>query len=213
MLRQAQQEGNSNSGTSVDFLKQLKGKHPGPLLVIWDNALAHRGEAMREYLRTPGLELRLVNLPGYSPDLNADEAIWGWAREEATGNLCLGTKAAVQERVGRFLDGLVSRRDEVRRRCRTILQSRAEALPPQLPAEFPASVKCTHIPPWLWFRIPEGSHRIDTVSSQPYLQGYSPSHLSSDRRTTWGHSFPDLSARGQDVNGVEKLGHCGGVTV
>ena len=129
MLRQAQQEGNSNSGTSVDFLKQLKGKHPGPLLVIWDNALAHRGEAMREYLRTPGLELRLVNLPGYSPDLNADEAIWGWAREEATGNLCLGTKAAVQERVGRFLDGLVSRRDEVRRRCRTILQSRAEALP------------------------------------------------------------------------------------
>ena len=43
-----------------------------------------------------GGPLRLVNLPGYSPDFNADEAIWGWAREEATGNLCLGTKAAVQ---------------------------------------------------------------------------------------------------------------------
>ena len=83
---------------------------------------------MREYLRTPELGLRLVNLPGYSPDFNADEAIWGWAREEATGNLCLGTKAAVQERVGRFLGGLVSRKDEVRRRCRTVLQSRAEAL-------------------------------------------------------------------------------------
>ena len=39
-------------------------------------------------------------LPGYSPDFNADEAVWGWAREEATGNLCLGTKALVQERVG-----------------------------------------------------------------------------------------------------------------
>ncbi len=51
---------------------------------------------MREYLRTPELELRLVNLPGYSPDCNADEAIWGWAREEATGNLCLGSRAAVQ---------------------------------------------------------------------------------------------------------------------
>ena len=34
---------------------------------------------MREYLRTPGLGIRLVNLPGYSPDFNADEAIWGWA--------------------------------------------------------------------------------------------------------------------------------------
>ena len=67
-------EGNSNSGTSVAFLTQLKEKHPGPLRVSWDNAPAHRGEAVREYLRTPELELRLVNLPGYSPDFNADEA-------------------------------------------------------------------------------------------------------------------------------------------
>jgi hypothetical protein len=52
-------EGNSNAATSVAFLKQLKEKHPGPLKVIWDNAPAHRGEALREYLRTPGLELQL----------------------------------------------------------------------------------------------------------------------------------------------------------
>ena len=122
-------EGNSNSGTSVAFLTQLRGKYPGPLRVIWDNAPAHSGEAVREYLRTPGLELRLVNLPGYSPDFNADEAVWGWAREEVTGNLCLGSRAAVQERVGKFLAGLSSRKDEVRRRCWTVLQSRAETLP------------------------------------------------------------------------------------
>ena len=96
--------------------------------MTWDNAPAHRGEAMREYPRTPELNLRLVNLPGYSPDFNADEAIWGWAREEATGNLCLGSKEAVQETVGRFLTGLTHRKEEVRPRCRTILQSRAEAI-------------------------------------------------------------------------------------
>ena len=100
-------EGNSNSGTSAAFLDRLRQRHSGPLDVIWDNAPAHRGEAVREYLRAPGLELRLVNLPGYSPDFNADEAIWaGVVREEATGNLCLGTKALVQERVGNFLHGL-----------------------------------------------------------------------------------------------------------
>ena len=71
---------------------------------------------------------RLVNLPGYSPDFNADEATWGWAREEATGNLCLGTEAKVQEKVSNFLAGLDGRKDEARRRCRTILQSRADAL-------------------------------------------------------------------------------------
>ena len=69
-----------------------------------------------------------MNLPGYSPDFNADEAIWGWARQEATGNLCLGSKAAVQERVGKFLPSLTTRKDEVRRRRRAVLQSRAEAL-------------------------------------------------------------------------------------
>ena len=130
-------EGNSNSGTSVAFLEQLRGRHSGRLNVTWDNAPAHRGEALREYLRTPELDLRLVNPmsstgqapPGYSPDFNADEAIWGWAREEATGNLCLGTREAVQERVGNFpLAGLANRQDEVRRRCQTVLQSRAEAL-------------------------------------------------------------------------------------
>ena len=121
-------DGNSNPGAPVDFLKQLKEKHPGPLKVIWDNAPAHRGEAMREYLRTPDLKLQLVNLPGYSPDFNADEAIWGWAREEATGNLCLGSRETAQERAGQFLAGLTHRREEVRRRCRTILQSRAEAI-------------------------------------------------------------------------------------
>ena len=121
-------DGNSNAGTSASFLRQLRERRHGPLNVIWDNAPAHRGEAVREYLRTPGLGLKLVNLPGYSPDFNADEAIWGWVREEATGNLCLGTKAAVQERVGDFLAGLARRKEEVRRRCRTVLQSKAEGL-------------------------------------------------------------------------------------
>ena len=35
-------------GTATEFLAQLR------LNVIWDNAPAHRGEAVREYLRTPG---------------------------------------------------------------------------------------------------------------------------------------------------------------
>ena len=52
----------------------------------------------------------LVNLPGYGPDLNPDEAIWGWAREEAIGNLCLGTREAVQERDNSFFTGLANRK-------------------------------------------------------------------------------------------------------
>ena len=117
-------EGNSSSETSAAFLEQLRGR----LNVIWDNSSPHRGQAVREYLRRPGLNLRLMDLPGYSPDFNADEAIWGWAREEVTGDLYLGSKAAVQQRVGSFLTSLAVRKDELRRRCRTVLQSTVEEL-------------------------------------------------------------------------------------
>ena len=104
-------EGNSNSAT---FLQQLRAQHLEPLIVIWDDSPAHRSDAIRAYLTTPGLNLRLVNpvssagqaLPSYSPDFAlrslTNRAIWGWARRAVTGNLCLSTKAAVREKLVGF---------------------------------------------------------------------------------------------------------------
>ena len=120
--------GNSTAETSVAFLKQLRARYSGPLIVIWDNGPAHRGAAMRAYLSTPDLALRLVALPAYSPDFNADEAIWDWAREEVTANTCFGTAARVREKLDAFFAGLAKRAAEVRQRCRTVLQARADAL-------------------------------------------------------------------------------------
>ena len=130
--------GNSNSATSADFLRQLRARHTEPLTVIWDNSPAHRGDALRAYLTTPGMNLCLVNLSSYSPDFNADEAVWGWVRQEVTANLCLGTRAAVQEKVGDFFANLASRRDEVKRRCRTVLQARVAELSGSAHADFTA---------------------------------------------------------------------------
>jgi hypothetical protein len=83
---------------------------------------------LRAYLRTPALRLRLVRLPAYSPDVNADEHVWAWVREEVTANTCFGTAAHVRAAVDPFFAGLAARKDEVQRRCRTELQSRADAL-------------------------------------------------------------------------------------
>ena len=120
-------EGNSSAETSVAFLQQLRAHHPEPLIVIWDNGPAHSGDPLRTYLTTPGLRLRLVRLPSYSPDFNADEAIWGWVRADVTANTCFGTEAKVREAVGAFFQGLADRTDEVQRRCRTVLQTHADA--------------------------------------------------------------------------------------
>lgn len=121
-------EGNCTAETSAAFLRQLRANHPQPLIVVWDNGPAHHGDAIRDLLATPDLRLRLVALPAYSPDFNGDEAIWDWAREEVTANTCLGTKAKVQEKMEQFFQGLASRTDEVKRRCRTDLQAQADAL-------------------------------------------------------------------------------------
>ena len=100
--------GDMNAETSVTFLKQLREKHPGPLIVIWDNGPAHHGPEIRAYLITPDLNLRLVALPAYSPDFNADEAVWHWA-QEVTANICFGTAAKVREKVDSFFAGYADR--------------------------------------------------------------------------------------------------------
>jgi transposase len=121
-------EGNSCADTSVAFLRHLRARHREPLIVIWDNAPAHGGDPIRTYLSAPDLRLRLVRLPAYSPDFNADEHIWGWIREEVTANTCFQTAAAVRTHVDPFLAGLATRAEEVKRRCRTVLQAKADAL-------------------------------------------------------------------------------------
>ena len=88
MLRQAQQEDNSNSETSFAFLEQLRRRRGNRLNVIWDNAPAPLRQAQegREVQGVPA-DLRSEPeaseppsprgqaLPGYSPDFNADEAL------------------------------------------------------------------------------------------------------------------------------------------
>ena len=121
-------DGYSSTEASVVFLQQLRANSRAPLVVFWDNSPAHAGDALRAYLTTPDLGIHLVRLPTYSPDYNADEAIWDWARKDATANTCLGTKAAVRERVDAFFASLQERKEEVKRRCRSLLQAEATAL-------------------------------------------------------------------------------------
>ena len=95
-------EDNSNAATSAAFPWQRRARFDEPLTVIWDNYPAHRGDVLRAHLVTPELRLRPVNLPRYRPDFNADEAVWGWVRQQVTANLCLGTRPAVQDKVADF---------------------------------------------------------------------------------------------------------------
>ena len=121
----AQVDGTTTAETSVAFLRGLRADFAGDLIVIWDNGPAHHGDAMRTYLQTPDLHLRLIALPAYSPDYNPAEAIWQWIRAEVTANTCFGTAASVAAAVTQFLAGLGDRTEEGKQRCRSELQTAA----------------------------------------------------------------------------------------
>ena len=89
-----------------------------------------------------------MNLLCYSLDCNANEAVWGWAGEEVTGNLFLGDQdPGAGDRQQTASVGQASRRDKVKRRCRTVLQWMAETLLRNLRLDT-KDLKM-HIPPWL----------------------------------------------------------------
>jgi transposase len=65
----------------VRFLKHLERQFGGKLLIVWDRANIHRGEAVREFLAAGhAARLELLSLPGYAPDLNPDEGVWNWTK-------------------------------------------------------------------------------------------------------------------------------------
>ena len=59
------------------------------LIVLWDGAPYHRAKAVRE--AASALGIRLVPLPGYSPDLMPVEAFWRWLRKSLPPDLIRGT--------------------------------------------------------------------------------------------------------------------------
>ena len=83
------QEEAFNGITIVHFLKHLLRHIAGKLLIIWDGLPAHRGQAVKEFLRQGAAQrIHLEQLPGYAPDLNPDEGIWRYLKYVEMKNLC-----------------------------------------------------------------------------------------------------------------------------
>ena len=73
----------------IAFLQHLLQQMPGKLLLIWDGASIHKSKVLKAWLATlePDL-LKLVALPAYAPQLNADEGIWHYLKGVELKNVC-----------------------------------------------------------------------------------------------------------------------------
>ncbi len=84
-----------NTAQMAAFLSQVSQAHPQEFLVmVVDGASSHRAKE----LIVPE-NVRLISLPGYSPELNPQEHIWDEVREKTFPNLVLDRMAEVVERL------------------------------------------------------------------------------------------------------------------
>lgn len=82
-------EGSFKGPDVVHFLQGLLEEIPGKVMVIWDGAPIHRGNAVKEFLAQGAAErLHLELLPAYAPELNPDEGIWRYLKRVELRNVC-----------------------------------------------------------------------------------------------------------------------------
>jgi hypothetical protein len=73
----------------VAFLRQLLRQVRGKLLVIWDGAPIHHCQPVKDFLAAGAAKrLHLERLPGYAPELNADEGVWNLLKRKELKNRC-----------------------------------------------------------------------------------------------------------------------------
>jgi transposase len=82
----------------VAFLAELH-RRLGPVTVVWDrNQIHSRAKVVKAWLaKHPGVVVE--DFPGYVPDLNPDEGVWGWAKYGRLANLAATDKSELWDRV------------------------------------------------------------------------------------------------------------------
>lgn len=84
----------------VRFLKNLRHKSGKRLLIIWDGARIHTGQAVKSYLKAGAARYyHLERLPGYASELNPDEGVWNYLKRVELGNVCCANLKELADKV------------------------------------------------------------------------------------------------------------------
>jgi len=91
---------NSRKEAVAEFLHQIRKSNPkGKILIILDNSKSHHAQLTIETARK--LNINLVFLPSYSPDLNPIEFIWKTVKRELS-SLFIETKVQIRKLIQKY---------------------------------------------------------------------------------------------------------------
>jgi len=92
-----------NDETLIEFLSELNDFEQRRVVLIWDGLPSHRSGRMRAWVASQRHWLSVEPLPGYAPELNPIEQVWGNLKSTELANLCSDT---INEVAGVAEDGL-----------------------------------------------------------------------------------------------------------
>lgn len=101
------------------YLEGLLARYPAPkkLIVVLDNARAHRSKELKPFLKANKERLELVFLPPCSPDLNPMEWFWKFLRKMVTHNTFFPTIKDFQRALIKFIVKHKTSSPEIKTRC------------------------------------------------------------------------------------------------
>ena len=88
----------------IGFMKRLVKEAAGrKVFLVVDGHPAHRGAAVRDWVKGHSREVRLFFLPSYSPELNPDECVNNDVKANAAGTQAPKNREPVIRKVRRYL--------------------------------------------------------------------------------------------------------------
>jgi transposase len=86
-----------NDETLIEFLSELNEAEQRRMLLIWDGLPSHRSRRMSDWVASQRHWLSVEPLPGYAPDINPIEHVWGNLKSTELANLCSDTISEVAD--------------------------------------------------------------------------------------------------------------------
>jgi putative transposase len=82
-------DGTYNTESLIEFLEGFHTHFEGEqVTLIWDGLASHKSKAMLGWIAEQQSWLAVQRLPGYAPELNPVELVWGNVKTSELANLC-----------------------------------------------------------------------------------------------------------------------------
>jgi transposase len=102
--------GKLNAESFVLFLRNFMKSQRGKVFLVVDGHPAHKANAVKSYIQSLKGRLELHFLPPYAPDLNPDEFVWSYMKNNGVSKKPLKKNESLQSRIDQDLNGIKGNR-------------------------------------------------------------------------------------------------------